>query len=300
MNTNFEETLKQISKIMGDTIQGLSNSEIDQFIFQIDKSFNIDKDKTQTSSDGLYYILGKNKKDRIFNFGLFLAKKHNSLTSIKMICEAYLNPTKWVNNKNKEKYNNAYTEVNKILNINGYEINHYGQMIKIDKINTINELNEKWNSLYSEIKEYNKKELICKEIVNICDLEAKKDFYYHVIDQVCKHLEQKIKEKLITDNKLDMYKDAWNLLEEKVTIVKNKKPFFITKNFKAEHSNKAISSINYQNGYVFYIKGLIKYVRNLFAHTSRVYMGDITKNETLSLLVVLSRAFDFLDSLQQI
>ncbi|WP_425377080.1 TIGR02391 family protein [Spiroplasma endosymbiont of Aleiodes alternator] len=129
--------------------------------------------------------------------------------------------------------------------------------------------------------------------------EADKDFYYHVVDQVAKHLEEKIKNHLYL-NIGDENKKAWNLLEEFVEIREKQRPTFITNNYTISNKSQAYSSKDYQNGYVLYIKGILKFVRNVYAHTSRKNMNDITKNEALSLLIILSKAYNFIDSLKRI
>lgn len=294
-NLNLKECLKEICNIIGETNSGYTGSQIDNMMISIDRQYDYKKNKGQNFNNGVCYIIGKKKAERIYDFAFFLVNKHGEINTIKKLCEYYLNPIKWL--QEQEKQNLKFIEINKILNLTGFEITNEMKLININKINTIKEVEAKWNSFYSELKEYNEKGLINNEILKYCDEEAKKEFYYHVIDQISKHLEEKIKKKISC---IDDVETAWNLLQKKVWILDDKQPYFITNKIITKEKIDITALNNYQNGYVLFIKGLLKYSRNLFSHTSRKKMNDVSKEETVSVLTSLSRAYDFIDSLSRI
>lgn len=261
----------------------------------IDKYYDISVDKSKPHTYGV--VFGKNKVERIYNFGNHLVNQYNEESAIKKITEYYLNNGRWLNNL--EKYELKYNEINKALSLIGLKINKKGTLERTNISKTLEEANAKWETFYYDLSKYNKLNLINNEILNHCDKEAKKNFYYHVIDQICKHLEEKIKTKL-KQNSNDETKKAWILLEEKVQISKNQQPYFITNNILTKEIIDISTLNDYQNGYVLFIKGLLKLARNPFSHTSRKSMCDISKEETLSLLISLSKAYDFIDSLNSI
>lgn len=263
-NSKLLQAIKNISATIGNVSEGYTHSEIDKMILQMDNKYNLSKDKRQNLTNGLY-ISGKNKVERIYNFAIYLVQKHNEITAIKKFSEYYLDSGKWLNQL--EDYEIKYKEINKALSLVGLKINKNGVLEKTNISETLEEATIKWNSFYSDLIDYNKKLLINSEILMYCDQEAKRDFYYHVLDQICKHLEEKIKKKLKFDEN-DKSKKAWKLLEERVQISKDKQPYFIT-----SHSTSKELDIDtlhdYQNGYVLFIKVLLKLARNQFAHISR-------------------------------
>lgn len=169
-----------------------SHSDLDTMMKKISNEYNgeiyIKQDANSTSPWGL------TKKFRVKNFFKFLNNKYNETTSIKLVSEYILNPVKWLNSE--KEYNEIYNKINKLLNIAGYEVNKKGIMQKVEAITTVKDINEKWESFSSELEEFKNKELINSEVLEFCKKEADKDFYYHVVDQVAKHLEEKIKNHL--------------------------------------------------------------------------------------------------------
>lgn len=289
------QVIESISKVVGDTDEGYTGTEIDRMMKNIDENYDISKDKSKQYQYG--FIYGKNKVDRIYNFGIYLSKKYNKETSIKNITEYYLAPGRWI--KDSAKYEIKYKEINKILSLVGLQINKSGILQYVKATKTLDEVNEKWETFYQDLEKYNKLGFINTEILKYCEKEAKKNFYYHVVDQICKHLEEKIKKKL-KQNQNDETKKAVDLLKEKVFIQKNQQPYFLTNNDPNTNNLNITTLRDYQNGYVLFIKGLLKLGRNVFSHTSRKEMNDINKEEAITLLISLSKAYDFIDTLNLI
>ncbi|RUM45412.1 MAG: hypothetical protein DSY46_03005 [Hydrogenimonas sp.] len=113
-------TIESISKVLGDTNNGLTGSEIDRLLEEC-KIENIDP--------------GNTKWKRLFNAFANRQNKDQCSKAILYFIQQALKPTIYVHNK--EKFDFFRVGLNKVLCFEGYEIQEDGKIKKVDKVKTI-------------------------------------------------------------------------------------------------------------------------------------------------------------------
>lgn len=165
--------LEMISNTLGDTIQGLTGSEIHHFLLQA----NIDDiDSTLTKRYRLYNALtneqNKNKcSNQILNFiGYVLA------------------PSRYVDNK--EEFERLRNTINKQLAFVGYELKEDGQYREIKTASTISDVQIKADNLKQELESRKAH----REVFKYCKAELLQNNYFHSVLEANKGLFQRIRD----------------------------------------------------------------------------------------------------------
>jgi hypothetical protein len=166
-------TIESISKILGNTTDGLTGTEINRLLQEC-KIENTDPDIT--------------KWKRLFNAFAQRQNKDGCSNAILYFIKQVMIPTKYINNK--EQFDFFKIELNKILIFHGYEIKDDGNIRKVNKVETIAEAEKRVSKLKEKLKTRN----IHKEIFKYCNEEIVSENYFHLVFEATKSLAQRIRE----------------------------------------------------------------------------------------------------------
>lgn len=254
--------LEMISNTLGDTIQGLTGSEIHHFLLQA----NIDDiDSTLTKRYRLYNALtneqNKNKcSNQILNFiGYVLA------------------PSRYVDNK--EEFERLRNTINKQLAFVGYELKEDGQYREIKTASTISDVQIKADNLKQELESRKAH----REVFKYCKAELLQNNYFHSVLEANKGLFQRIRD-------LSGIQTDGNKLIEQVF---SSSPILIINNY------QSTSEKNEHNGFCNLLKGLCAMFRNPTAHEPKIDW-DVTEIDALEILGIISYCHRRLDNAQRI
>ena len=168
-----QQTIEGIAKVIGDTNDGLTGSQIGQYL----KECNI-----PDRYDGI------TKWKRLYNS---LLESHNAYydgNQILGFVKHIMNPSLWV--QNQEKFDLIRTRLNSILLFEGLEIDKEGLLKKVVQAKTISEVKQRLNSFKSKLESFKVHPIIfyyCKE-------ELLHDNYFHAVFEASKSIFDRIKE----------------------------------------------------------------------------------------------------------
>lgn len=163
--------LESISKILGNTSEGLKGSEIEYFLLQcniVDVSPNITKWKR------LYSALAEDQN-----------KNHCSNNILRFI-QTVLNPSRF---SDQIFFENKRREINVFLSYVGYELKANGKLSEVNMATTISEAQKRADNLLVALQERNAHH----EIFNYCKAELVDKNYFHAVFEACKGLFARIR-----------------------------------------------------------------------------------------------------------
>jgi len=243
--------LEAICKVLGDTNQGLTGTEIGKFLQEV-KIEDIDSLNT--------------KWKRLYNaFANFQNKKQSSNNILKFINKS-LNPARFIGDK--ERFDNLRLELNKRLSFIGLELSEKGKFAKVSIVGTIAEAEKKANRLKSKLEQRNTH----KKIYEFCNAELLAENYFHSVFEAVKSIAETLR--LKTGLKQD-----GNELIEKVFSIKN--PLIKINNL----SNETEESEH--KGFANLIKGVFGMFRNTTAHSPKI-IWEINEEDALDILTTIS------------
>ncbi len=254
--------MKGISQILGDTKTGLSGTEIQNLLAQVQI---VDIEPAIT------------KWKRIFSaFANYQNKSQCSNAILNFIKEA-LSPAKFVNNQ--IEFEEKRSLINQQLHFVGYRYNENGTINEITQAKTISEAQLKADNLKSklELRETH------FEIFKYCKAELISNNYFHSVFEANKGLFQRIRE-------LSSYSEDGNRLIEYVF---SSNPVLIINNFQTK------SEKDEHTGFCNLLKGLCGMFRNTEAHEPKI-SWNISEQDALEILAMISYCHRRLDNAQEI
>ncbi len=257
--------LQGISRIMGDTTDGLTGSEIGRYLLMV----GIDD-----CSPGI------TKWQRLFNAFAEYQNTTHCCNAILNFCKNYFQPTRFVN-LDKLLFEQQRVDTNRLLAFAGYEISPRGGIIKTTRISTISEAEERANSLRHELKARNTH----SEIFRFCYPELLADDYFHAVEEALKGLFERIREKSCVYGK-----DGAELID---TVFSAKAPKMLINSFQTD------SEISEHKGFGAMLKALYSLFRNPEAHTPRL-KWPMDKIEALDIFGIISLCHRKLDKAYRI
>jgi uncharacterized protein (TIGR02391 family) len=258
-------TIESISKILGNTADGLTGTEIDRLLQEC-KIENTDPDITKWKR--LFNAFAqKQNKDRYSNAILYFIKQ-------------VMIPTKYISNK--EQFDFFKIELNKILIFHGYEIKDDGNIRKVNKVETIAEAEKRVSGLKEKLKTRN----IHKEIFKYCNEEIVSENYFHLVFEATKSLAQRIRE--ISNLK----SDGSTLIDEALSFNFDKQKIPLI----AINKLDSPSLQSEQKGFMNLLKGIFSMFRNTTAHEAKI-IWQIEEEEAIEILSIISYAHKKLDNI---
>jgi len=258
-------TIESISKILGNTADGLTGTEINRLLQEC-KIENTDPDIT--------------KWKRLFNAFAQKQNKDRCSNAILYFIKQVMIPTKYINNK--EQFDFFKIELNKILIFYGYEIKDDGNIRKVNKVETIAEAEKRVSRLKEKLKTRN----IHKEIFKYCNEEIVSENYFHLVFEATKSLAQRIRE--ISNLK----SDGSTLIDEALSFNFDKQKIPLI----AINKLDSPSLQSEQKGFMNLLKGIFSMFRNTTAHEAKI-IWQIEEEEAIEILSIISYAHKKLDNI---
>lgn len=260
-----EGVIQGLAKIMGDTTDGLTGTDISRYLQQTqieDYSPNITKWK------------------RLFNAFVYYQIENRCCNAILNFCKLYFQPTRFVN-CNKFLYESQRAEANRLLGFCGFGISERGGITKCSQVRTIPEAEERANSLKLELQARNTHQ----QIFRFCTPEFLSDDYFHAIDEAIKGLFERVRElsaSYLTDGVV--------LIDSVFSKDKSK---LLINNFQTE------SEISEHKGFASMLKAIYSMFRNPEAHSTRK-KWPMDKVDALDILGIISLCHRKLDKAHRI
>jgi uncharacterized protein (TIGR02391 family) len=243
--------LEGISKILGDTEDGLTGPEIGKFLLEV-KIQDIDSTNT--------------KWKRLFNaFVEFQNKNQNSNNILKFLNKS-MNPARFVGKQEQFEY--LRTELNKRLSFIGLELLGSGKYIKIDITKTITEAEQRANRLKSKLEHRNTH----PAIFQYCKAELLAENYFHIVFEATKSIAETIRQRT------NLTEDGAELVDKAFSI---KNPLITINDLSSETKESE------HKGFANLIKGVFGMFRNSTAHSPKI-VWEINENDALDILSTIS------------
>lgn len=254
--------LEMISNILGDTEQGLTGSEIHNFLLQT---------KIEDISPKL------TKRTRLYNALANSQNIHKCSNQILAFIQNALSPSRYVNNQ--EEFERLRNAVNQQLAFVGYELQPNGRFREIEKASTISDVQNKVEDLKQKLENRNAHQ----EVFKYCKAELLQNNYFHSVLEANKGLFQRIRELS------EIQTDGIALIEQ----VFSSNPILIINNY------QSASEKNEHTGFCNLLKGLCSLFRNPTAHEPKIDW-EITEQDALEILGIISYCHRRLDKAQKI
>ncbi len=243
--------LESICRILGDTNNGLTGSEIGRFLEEV----NIpDVDPNITKWKRLYnaFVTFQNKSQVSNNILTFINKS--------------MNPARFINEK--EKFEALRNELNICLSFIGLELSEKGKFIIIEKATTISEAEKRAKRLKEKLEQRNTH----KKIFEYCKAELLTENYFHSVFEAAKSIAETIR------IKTGLKEDGSELIDKAFSL---KNPLIRINSL----SNETEESEH--KGFANLIKGVFGMFRNTTAHAPKI-IWEINEIDALDILSTIS------------
>lgn len=253
-------SLESICKILGDTNNGISGTEISKYLAETSIK---DPQLNSTKWKRLYDALStKQSEDRCSN---------NILAFIKYV----LRPSRHIHRK--EWFKNMRTELNYVLSFEGFELTESGDIRETDKVKTFSEAEERAQNLRKTLLDRK----IHSDILTFCKAELLVDNYFHAVFEATKSIAEKIR------IKTNLTADGSELVDQAFSY-KGKIPYLALNNLTTE------SHESEQKGFMNLLKGVFGTFRNTTAHAPKITweVNEQDALDTLSMISLIHRKLD--------
>ena len=257
-----QAVLEGISKIIGDSGDGLKASEISLLLAQANI---IDTDPTFTKWKRLYNSFANNQNE------------NNCSDKILYFIQLSYAPSKFINDQ--EKFELKRRLLNQQLSFIGYYYGENGRFSNVIQSTTISEAKQKAQNLKIKLEDRQ----IHMEIFKYCKPELLENNYFHSVFEANKGLFERIRELSNCET------DGFELIE----FVFSSHPVLIINNYQKS------SEKNEHTGFCNILKGLCGMFRNPEAHTPKINWV-ITEQDALEILAMISYCHRRLDNAQKI
>jgi uncharacterized protein (TIGR02391 family) len=246
-------SLESISKILGDTSNGLSGTEITKYLSECNiKDLQLNSTKWKRLYDALST---KQSEDRCSN---------NILAFIKYV----MRPSRHINRK--EWFEHIRTELNFALSFEGFELTESGEIRQADKVQTFSEAEARAQNLRKSLLDRK----IHPDVLTFCKAELLVDNYFHAVFEATKSIAEKIR------IKTNLTSDGAELVDQAFSY-KDKIPYLALSKLMTP------SQKSEQNGFMNLLKGVFGTFRNTTAHAPRI-TWDIEEQDALDILSTVS------------
>lgn len=242
---------EKIARILGDTEDGLTGSQIGQLLGQA-RIKDVDPNNT--------------KWRRLYNaFAGCQNKDKNSICVFNFIHYA-LEPARYVGRK--DVFEKRQEEINNVLAFVGFKFSDDGKFIRTSKAKSLSEAEKRASQLREKLKNRD----VHLDVLKFCKAELLEDNYFHAVLEATKSIAAKLRVK----SGLDL--DGSNLVDASIG---GSSPRVFINNFQTQ------SEKSEQKGFLNLVKGLFGTFRNPTAHEARIEW-DMSEEDALDLLVTAS------------
>lgn len=257
-----QSNLEMLAKIIGNTEQGLTGSEIGQYLTQ-EKIDDIDPQNT--------------KWKRLFNAFANEQNINQCSNRILRFIQLAMQPARYTNNT--DLFNSRLAEINQQLSFVGYELLPHNKLKPVSKASTLDEATKRSTKLKLTLTERD----IHPQVLKYCKPELLQKNYFHAIFEAIKGLFDRLR------NLSCLQSDGSTLVEE----IFSKNPILIINNFQTDSEkseNRGLGTI---------ILGLHQHLRNPHAHEAKINWNKEEK-DALEILPIISYCHRKLDDAQRI
>lgn len=250
--------IEQIARIMGDTENGFTGTEIGHLLAQC---------RIDDPNPGL------TKWKRLYNAFCIAVNGSSSTNAIFQFIQHCMEPVQGLNNF--ERYNIMRLELNKVLMLVGIEIKDDGQFYSVSKAQSLGEVQRRTKELREKLTGYSAH----SEVLKCCRDELLARDYFHAVQEAAKSLCERVR----TMSGLTM--DGAALFNT---------AFAVNSPYIAYNSLRTSSEQNQQNGLKEMLCGVIHMVRNVTAHELRIHW-DVNEKDAVDILTQISYLHKLLD-----
>lgn len=243
--------LEGISKVLGETVNGLSGTEISKFLQEV-KIPDVDSENTKWKR--LYNAFVNFQSDKQYS--------NNILTFINLS----MNPARFIGQEDRYEY--LRFELNKRISFIGLELSERGKFNRISASKTISEAEQRANRLIGKLKQRNTHPLI----FTFCRAELLSENYFHTVFEAVKSIAEVIREKS------GLSCDGAELVE---------KAFAINNPLIKINSLSSETEISEHKGFANLVKGVFGMFRNTTAHVPKI-IWTIDEDDALDILSTIS------------
>lgn len=252
--------LEQISKILGDTSNGLTGSEISYFLQQCEI-----KDITPEMT----------KWKRLYNAFVSVQNSDKCSNKILKFIQTILHPSRYTDS---QIFDTKRMAINVCLSYVGYELQSNGRFREVTAAETISEAQQRANDLLINLQMRNAHQ----EIFKYCKTELVDKNYFHAVFESCKGLFARIRQLSLvnTDGK------------ELVQYVFNH-PVLIINSYTSKQEKDE------QRGFEATLEGLCNMFRNPEAHQPKIEW-PVSEQDALEILSLISYCHRRLDNARRV
>lgn len=273
-----EQQLKSICSILADTSRGLTKTELRSTLHNC----GIDEvdDGSRTINGGMFYQIGLNKRDWLYNCFVADINKRHTFSNIFKFIESALSPISYTLEEKREKHSWRFEEINKVLLLLGMEVGTDGKLKQAVKASTLDEVDRRVNNLKRKLYE----RAIHAEVTKYCVKDYLRKDYFDAVFEAAKGLAERVRQ--ITG----LTTDGGKLFQEAFS---TKDPFLFFNSLKSD------SEISEFIGLKELLEAIFHLVRNPAAHTPKVNW-KVDENKALDVLTLISFAHKYLDECHKI
>ena len=257
-NRTFDaRSIEAIARALGDTGEGLTNSEIDNVV----RACRLPEEEPNTKWKRVYNILVKDQNQR---------KNHDGILAF--VREA-MRPALYV--KTPERFETLRENLNRALLFEGIELRRDGMLTNTAATATINDARRRAAELRGILQDRG----VHSDVLSFCREELLADNYFHAVLEATKSLAKKIR-------------DRTGLIEDGAKLVDRAlggaTPLIIINGFASE------SEKSEQKGFAMLCKGIFGMFRNPTAHSPKIVwkMEKADAEDLMSLLSLAHRRLD--------
>lgn len=253
-------SLESICKILGETNNGLSGTEITKYLAECNiKDLQSNSTKWKRLYDALY---SKQTEDRCSN---------NVLNFIRYV----IRPSRHIHRK--EWFENIRNELNYVLSFEGLVLTESGELKQADKVQTFDEAEARAQNLRKALLDRK----IHPDVLTFCKAELLVDNYFHAVFEATKSIAEKIR------IKTKLTSDGAELVDQAFSY-KAKIPYLALNRLTTE------SEESEQKGFMNLLKGVFGTFRNTTAHVPKIKWNIDEQDalDTLSMISLIHRKLD--------
>lgn len=243
--------LEGISKTLGDSVNGLTGTEIEKFLREA----------------GIQDVDPKNTKwKRLYNaFAAFQNNRKASNNILKFINKS-MNPARFIGKS--EQYEYLRSELNKRISFIGLELSESGKFLRITGVKTISDAELRASRLINKLELRQTHPIIFE----FCKAELLADNYFHTVFEAVKSIAEIIRQRTgLTEDGGELVEKAFSLKNPMIKIND-----LANETKESEHK-----------GFANLIKGVFGMFRNTTAHVPKV-IWDINEADALDILSTIS------------
>lgn len=261
-----QATVEAVAKVLGDTSQGLTGSEIGHLLATCKIP---DIDRMNTKWKRLYNALVEEQN-----------KKQYGNHVVGFIHHA-LKPARWSNKR--DQFDWLREELTKVLSFVGLEVREDGGVYRAESVKTLAEAEKRANSL----KEKLEARRVHEDVLRFCRAELLKKNHFHAVLEATKSVANKIRAKSgLTSDGAELATAAFSLGKSGVPVL-------------AINALSTDTEKGEQRGFMNLLIGLFGTFRNPVAHAEKIYW-PISEQDALDILSLVSLVHRKLDDARKV